>query len=190
MFIKVSNFDVGIRHRLPSVFPTSLHKQLVIYVLRHGGCHALQSKISPSLIGERTHITLAVRRQGYHTLVCILDTDIRNFECGKWFKTPDGFRNITLRLVAHFLPDDLSFVGHTEQHRATFAVKESAERFHAALQLPGGFLELHLPFPFRLSVVLLYRGCLCSYSIRNNCTKIAFFAEIRGNSAPKTPFFV
>ena len=46
MFIKVSNFDVGIRHRLPSVFPTSLHKQLVIYVLRHGGCHALQSKIS------------------------------------------------------------------------------------------------------------------------------------------------
>ena len=104
-----------------------------------------QSKISPSLIGERTHITLAVRRQGYHTLVCILDTDIRNFECGKWFKTPDGFRNITLRLVAHFLPDDLSFVGHTEQHRATFAVKESAERFHAALQLPGGFLELHLP---------------------------------------------
>ena len=125
MFIKVSNFDVGIRHRLPSVFPTSLHKQLVIYVLRHGGCHALQSKISPSLIGERTHITLAVRRQGYHTLVCILDTDIRNFECGKWFKTPDGFRNITLRLVAHFLPDDLSFVGHTEQHRATFAVKES-----------------------------------------------------------------
>jgi hypothetical protein len=39
MFVKVGYFKVGIRHSLPSLFSSTLHQVLVVYFLRHGGCH-------------------------------------------------------------------------------------------------------------------------------------------------------
>jgi hypothetical protein len=71
------------------------------------------------------------------------------------FQTIDGIGYVPLCFVAHFLTDDFSLVIHAEQYRSAFSVQKGAKRFHATLQLTGGFLELH-PSAFLLGYKHLY----------------------------------
>jgi len=69
-----------------------------------------------------------------------------------------------------------------EQYRAAFSVKESAKRFHATLQLSGGFLELHPSAfffgyqPFYYVEVVYAHIQFCKVG-----TKIVLFAGFRAN---------
>ena len=73
-------------------------------------------------------------------------------------------------------------IPHTEQYRAAFAVKEGAKRFHAALQLSGGFLELH-PSAFFFGYQPFYYVEVVYAHIQfcNVGTKIVLFAGFRAN---------
>ena len=182
MFVKVGYFKVRICYCLPSVFPAPLYQILVIYLLRHDGCRAFHPQVSPSFVRERTHISLFFRRQCDDTFASVWYFSIRNFNCGKRLDTPDRVRYIPLGFVAHVLSDDFSLVGDTEQYRAAFAVKEGAKRFHAALQLSGGFLELHPSAfffgyqPFYYVEVVYAHIQFCKVG-----TKIVLFAGFRAN---------
>ena len=59
------------------------------------------------------------------------------------FQPVDCISYVPSGLVAHVLPDNLSLVVHTEQYRSAVPVQEGTKGFHTALQLTGGFLELH-----------------------------------------------
>ena len=82
--------------------------------------------------------------ESYDFLSVIGHGHIGNLYGGNRFQPADGFRYFPFCLVAYFLTDDFPVVSHAEQHRAAFTVEEGAQRFHAALQLPGGLLELNL----------------------------------------------
>ena len=71
LFVKVGDFEVGIYHRLPSIFSAPLHHEVVIYFLRHDGSDAFNTLVSPSFIGKRTHIALFLHKECNDTFVCV-----------------------------------------------------------------------------------------------------------------------
>lgn len=79
-----------------------------------------------------------------------------------------------------------SFVGDTEQYRAALPVKEGAKRFHATLQLPGGFLELHTSaFFFGYQPFYYVKVVDAHIQLCNLNAKIAFFAGFLANRRRK-----
>ena len=159
-----------------------LQKKFIILWLWHRCGRTFHPHIWSSFIAERTVEPWIFNTKNNYFLLAVRQRCIRYlYHCHR-LQPVDRVRYIPLGLVAHVLSDDFFLVGNTEQYRAAFSVKESAKRFHATLQLSGGFLELHPSAfffgyqPFYYVEVVYAHIQFCKVG-----TKIVLFAGFRAN---------